>query len=74
MIEKIHRWTCDSNDCRKEFNLTRYGLPNGWMWLRKDGEIQHACPDCVLAHKADGWGVAKSDHTQLTNIPGQFIR
>lgn len=72
MNTTIRRWNCDS--CPEMQELTHYSLPDGWMWLHKDGEIQHACPSCVTIYKGEGWGVAKREATQLTNLPGQFIQ
>ena len=49
-LKRKFHFTCDFCDdgYGKEITVIKegYGLPEGWIWIKSIGEIQHACEDC----------------------------
>lgn len=43
-LERYFEWTCDY--CGKVENKHDYGLPEGWVFIKKMGCVPHACPAC----------------------------
>lgn len=46
MFERVFIWTC--NLCGTSVQRTNYGLPPGWIYIKKMGDVPHACGECAL--------------------------
>lgn len=44
-MRRVFIWTCDY--CEIQTQKADYGLPDGWVYVKKIGPVPHACPDCV---------------------------
>lgn len=44
-IERLFHWKCDY--CKKETQKHDYGMPTGWVFIKKmGGPVPHACDEC----------------------------
>lgn len=46
LIDRIFVWVCDY--CKTRVEKSTYGLPEGWVHIKRMGAVPHACGECAL--------------------------